>query len=102
MDSLCFREESRHHLEECRRLALARDDVMAEVDDRLLVVQNAVKHLDVKRDELSRERKRLLNTRHSVLCVRCQNPLADSSEMARAGMTNLGLRTAGDGQVGHV
>ena len=45
------------------------------------------------------ERKRLLNTRNSLLCNKCQDPLADSNEMKRYGLTNLGLRTAGDGEI---
>ena len=98
-DSLCFREDARLHLEECQRLTEVRESIMADVDRRLYDVQASVKALDSKRDALVRERKRLLNTRNSVLCARCQNPLADSSELIRAGMTNLGLRTAGDGQV---
>ena len=44
-DSLCFREESRQHLEECQRLAMTREDIMADVDNRLMEVEQAVRHL---------------------------------------------------------
>ena len=98
-DSLCFREEARLHLEDCRRLSGAGESILADVDNRLEDVQASIRNLDIKKEELARERKRMLNTRSSLMCVRCQNPLADVSEMVRAGMTNLGLRTAGDGQV---
>lgn len=40
-----------------------------------------------------------MNTRNTVICNKCQDPLADASEMKRYGMTNLGLRTAGDGEI---
>ena len=45
------------------------------------------------------ERRKLMNTRTTIICNKCQDPLADASEMKRYGMTNLGLRTAGDGEI---
>jgi hypothetical protein len=63
------------------------------------LIPQAVLELDAKRNELAKERRRMLNTRHSILCSRCKNPLASSSDAVHSGMTNLGLRTAGDGQV---
>ena len=32
-------------MEECQRLALTREDMMAEVDNRLMEVEQAVRHL---------------------------------------------------------
>ena len=40
-----------------------------------------------------------MNTRNSLLCSKCQDPMADSSEMRKYGFTNLGLRTAADGEI---
>ena len=40
-----------------------------------------------------------MNTRNALECSKCQQPLANSSEMKRYGLTNLGLRTAGDGEI---
>ena len=48
---------------------------------------------------LEQERKRLLNTRNALQCSKCQDPLATASDMKRYGLTNLGLRTAGDGEI---
>ena len=34
-----------------------------------------------------------------MLCNKCQDPVADPSEMKKYGLSNLGLRTAGDGEI---
>ena len=41
----------------------------------------------------------MLNTRNALQCSKCQDPLASASEMKKYGLTNLGLRTAGDGEI---
>ena len=33
------------------------------------------------------------------MCYKCQDPLADASQMKKYGFMNLGLRTAGDGEI---
>ena len=40
-----------------------------------------------------------MNTRNALQCSKCQEPLANPNEMKRYGLTNLGLRTAGDGEI---
>ena len=40
-----------------------------------------------------------MNTRNSILCKKCQHSLSDASEMMKKGFLNLGLRTAGDGEI---
>ena len=66
-------------------------------EKRLSAVTEVEKSIDKKKMDLVKERKRLLNTRNSILCTSCQQPLADRFEMQKHGLTNLGLRTAGDG-----
>ena len=66
-------------------------------EKRLSSVSEVEKSIEKKKMDLVRERKRLLNTRNSILCTSCQQPLADRLEMQKHGLTNLGLRTAGDG-----
>ena len=40
-----------------------------------------------------------MNTRNALQCSKCQDPLATANDMKRYGLTNLGLRTAGDGEI---
>ena len=68
-------------------------------EKRLSALKDVQKNIEKPKLDLEKERKRLLNTRSSILCTSCQQPLADRFEMNREGLTNLGLRTAGDGGV---
>ena len=68
-------------------------------EKRLSALKDVQKNIEKQKLDLEKERKRLLNTRSSILCTSCQQPLADRFEMNREGLTNLGLRTAGDGGV---
>ena len=61
--------------------------------------ETETENIEKQKLDLEKERKRLMNTRNSILCTSCQQPLADRFEMNREGLTNLGLRTAGDGGV---
>ena len=66
-------------------------------EKRVSAVTEVEKSIDIKKLNLVKERKRLLNTRNSLQCTSCQQPIADRFEMKKHGLTNLGLRTAGDG-----
>ena len=68
-------------------------------EKRLSALKDVQKNIEKQKLDLEKERKRLWNTRSSILCTSCQQPLADRFEMNREGLTNLGLRTAGDGGV---
>ena len=66
-------------------------------EKRLSALKDVHKNIEKQKLDLEKERKRLMNTRNSILCTSCQQPLADRLEMNREGLTNLGLRTDGDG-----
>ena len=68
-------------------------------EKRLSALKDVQKNIEKQKLDLEKERKRLMNTRNSILCTSCQQPLADRFEMNKEGLTNLGLRTAGDGGV---
>ena len=58
-------------------------------EKRLSAVTEVEKSIDKKKMDLAKERKRLLNTRNSILCTSCQQPLADRFEMKKHGFTKL-------------
>ena len=68
-------------------------------EKRLSALKDVQKNIEKHQLDLEKERKRLLNTRNSILCTSCQQPLADRFDMNKEGLSNLGLRTAGDGGV---
>merc|ERR1712241_995625 len=95
--SLKQEEETRSHLNDCLALETSRHEILMDSEKRLSSVIEVEKSIDKKKIDLTKERRRLLNTRNSILCTSCQQPLADRFEMKKYGLTNLGLRTAGDG-----
>ena len=91
--------ECQTHLDECVSLEASRHEVLIDAEKRLKAISDIKENISKAKEELVKERKRLLNTRNSILCTSCQQPLAaDRLEMEKQGWTNLGLRTAGDGE----
>ena len=95
--ALIHEENCRSQLNDCLALEASRHEILMDSEKRLSAVTEVEKNIDKKKIDLAKERKRLLNTRNSILCTSCQQPLADRFEMQKHGLTNLGLRTAGDG-----
>ena len=89
--------ECRAHLKESMALEASRNDILINSEKRLNAVSEVEKNIEKKKLDLVKERKRLMNTRNSILCTSCQQPLADRMEMKRHRLSNLGIRTAGDG-----
>ena len=84
---------------EMNTLEASRHDILMDSEKRLSALKDVHKNIEKQKLDLEKERKRLMNTRNSILCTSCQQPLADRLEMNMEGLTNLGLRTAGDGGV---
>ena len=65
-------------------------------------MEREAQRLEAIREATNRERRRLLHTRAAILCTRCQRPfdVATASEAHHHSkeLSNLGLRTAGDGE----
>ena len=91
--------ECQTHLDECLSLEASRQEVLIDAEKRLRAISQVKENITKAKEELAKERKRLLNTRNAILCTSCQQPLAaDRFQMEKQGLTNLGLRTAGDGE----
>ena len=93
-----LQNECRTHLNDCLALEASRQEVLINVEKKLHGITQAEENINKSKLDLMKERKRLMNTRNSILCSACQQPLADRYEMKKHGLTNLGLRTAGDGE----
>jgi DNA repair exonuclease SbcCD ATPase subunit len=94
------REDCQRMTEECKAIETARSKVIseakAEAVQRLEAVERESQRLEAIREAANKERRRLLHTRTAVLCTRCQSPLVEAGDTKE--LSNLGLRTAGDGE----
>ena len=93
-----LQNECRIHLNDCLALEASRQEVLINVEKKLQGITQIEENINKSKLDLMKERKRLMNTRNSILCTACQQPLADRYEMKKHVLTNLGLRTAGDGE----
>ena len=92
--------------DECKSIEAGREKAIAEAKteavQRLEAVEREAQRLEAIREAANRERRRLLHTRAAILCSRCQRPfeagnVANAVEHSKE-LSNLGLRTAGDGE----
>ncbi len=93
------KQECTEKLRACKAIESERERMISEAKGeavkRLEAVEREVQRLESIRVAASKERRRLLHSRQTVTCTRCQNPLSDAFESRE--LSNLGLRTAGDG-----
>ena len=86
-------------MNECQAIEAARASAISEAKSeavkRLEAVEREAQRLETIREAASKERRRLLHTQTAILCSRCQKPLLEESKIE---LSNLGLRTAGDGE----
>ncbi len=98
---LCARtkQDCQEKFRACKAIEAERERMIGEAKGeavkRLEAVEREVQRLEAIRVAASKERRRLLHTRQTVMCSRCTNPLSDAFESRE--LSNLGLRTAGDG-----
>ena len=98
-----IRKECQAMTDECKSIEAARAKAIAEAKteavQRLEAVEREAQRLEAIRETTNRERRRLLHTRAAILCTRCQRPfeVATTVEHSKE-LSNLGLRTAGDGE----
>lgn len=85
-------------LDKSKQSENAKVELLKDADKQISEIQKETKRLIIVKEELAKERKRLLNSRNNIMCARCQRPLADIGEMRKEGFSNLGLRTSGDGE----
>ena len=105
-----IRNDCRKMMDDCKAIELGRSKAIAEAKSeavqRLEAVEREAQRLEAIREAASKERRRLLHTRSAILCTRCQRPMIEqadnsikhSSPKAALELSNLGLRTAGDGE----
>ena len=98
-DSSRIKAECHQMTEDCQAIEAGRtkaiSEAKAEAVQRLEAVEREAQRLEAIREAANKERRRLLHTRSAILCTRCQKPLIDDSKID---LSNLGLRTAGDGE----
>merc|ERR1719464_1968479 len=98
-DSNRIRGECRLMTEDCHAIESGRGKAISEAKveavQRLEAVEREAQRLETIREAANKERRRLLHTRTASLCTRCQKPLLDDTKIE---LSNLGLRTAGDGE----
>ena len=102
-----IRKECQAMTDECKSIEAGREKAIAEAKteavQRLEAVEREAQRLEAIREAANRERRRLLHTRAAILCSRCQRPFeagnaANAVEHHSKELSNLGLRTAGDGE----
>ena len=100
-----IRKECQAMTDECKSIEAARSKAIAEAKteavQRLEAVEREAQRLESIREATNRERRRLLHTRAAILCTRCQRPFevtAVATTEHSKELSNLGLRTAGDGE----
>ena len=98
-DSNRIKIECRQMTKDCQAIEDGRtkaiSEAKAEAVQRLEAVEREAQRLEAIREAANKDRRRLLHTRSAILCTRCQKPLIDDTKIE---LSNLGLRTAGDGE----
>ena len=68
---------------------------------RLEAVEREAQRLEALRETVNKERRKLLHTKSAILCTRCTKPMINMEDhhgSTSKEWSNLGLRTAGDGE----
>ena len=84
-----LRKESKRFLDSSRGLTRERQEVSRGLQSQLSSLQRTERQLEDRRQAMAKERKRLMETRQSILCSKCQKEAAVDQAI---------MRSSGDGQ----
>ena len=99
-DSSRVKKECQQMMNEVKAIEASRakaiSEAKSEAVQRLEAVEREAQRLEALREAVNKERRKLLHTQSAILCSRCTKPIIIEDHSKE--LSNLGLRTAGDGE----
>ena len=99
-DSGRVKKECQQMMNEVKAIEASRakaiSEAKSEAVQRLEAVEREAQRLEALREAVNKERRKLLHTQSAILCSRCTKPIIIEDHSKE--LSNLGLRTAGDGE----